>query len=391
MQGHSSNTERSRRQYALVTALLALAILAVAPVMGKLRDALLKAFPGSALFMLMLLMGAVGLGVAIGVARRLAGSDDRAFRVACVVAATALVGVQLVGFQTGLADVNVVEKVHILEYGLLSFCFARAMARRPGEPLTFEHLWLPMLLSATLGVVDEAVQGFFQLRTGDIRDVLLNGLASVTGALLAVATSADTARRSRLSGSGRRKVAAVAALWWCAVAVFFFEAHVGVEHHDPEIGTFRSWFDKEELARLTATKERLWRHDPPTGLSPWGRQDYYLTEAAWHANHRNHRLDSADWPEAWRSNQILEKYYDPFLDIESFRGSGKHRWPDSLRAQVEHELSRQPEVGAAAWHPSRYESPVLRQRIHVRPRWQYVTAAVGPLLVLAVWGARRRS
>ena len=80
------------------------------------------------------------------------------------------------------------------------------------------------------------------------------------------------------------------------------------------------------------------------------------------------------WPP--RANRILEKYYAPFLDLESFRGSGVHRYPPEVRQELEAQAPRR--------DPERYVSPVLEHRIRPWPSKPLFFAVLIPF-VLSIW------
>ena len=371
----------------------ALCTLAGAPFMGLVRDALLNRFPGATLRALVagigVLVAAAILGAVWGALRRSGAWDHR--RWLWLGLAVAVLAAQLLGFRTDVLSVDVVEKVHVVQYGLLAFLASLGVrgssvktgrldpeVDRPG----LEHLLLPIFLGTTVGALDESIQGFFQLRTGDIRDVALNGLASVTGACFAVAVAPGRSMSLGLPWPQRRWVAQAAGMTLWVVAGFFSQAHLGYDIHDPKIGQFRSWFTVEELSDLAAQRQEEWGRNPPTGLEAWAPEDYFLTEAAWHANHRNERLQAQDWTMALQANRILEAYYDPFLDLESFRGSGKHRWRPELVAQVERD--------ALDLDPGLYVSPVLLQRIYPWSKARFFMGLLIATACLAALGYRWR-
>ncbi len=360
------------------------ATLAGAPVMGRLRDALLERFPGTALKGLAVVLAAT-LGIALlgSVSAALRRPDSRTWsRWLWMVVALVALGIQLLGFRTSSLQVDIVEKVHIVQYGLLAFLAATALSRSAADRrrLGIEQIWLPICLGTWVGVADESVQGFFQLRTGDIRDVGLNVLASLTGTCFAVAVGRWTWLELRPRPSDRPRLAWITSLAVSAVALFFYHAHLGYVIRDPELGQFHSWFNAQRLVELTEQRRAVWRVDPPTGLKAWAKQDYYLTEAAWHANHRNERFQAADYTSAWQANRILEKHYEPFLDLESFRGAGKHRWDPELKAEVAGK--------AQPLDPAEYLSPVLRFRIYPWPKSTFVGIWLGAVAMILWLGYR---
>ena len=377
-------------RYGLAAALLAAGGWLAAPVTGKLRDFLLSTFPGTFLKVLAggLALLAVGVGAA---AARVAWRRRSRSRALWWTSAMGLLGIQLVFFAEADGSVNVVEKVHIVQYGLLALLAARAFAAARGTDdgetvLSVPAVLIPAaLVAAVAGLVDESVQGFFQLRTGDIRDVGLNTLSALMGACVAAASSGWSRQEWDVRPAVRRRIGLGMALWIFGLGLFLDQAHLGYRHRDPEIGEFQSWFTLQELKELADARRRTWTASPPTGLRAWDRQDYFLTEAAWHANHRNERLQAEDWLMAWRADQILRRYYDPFLDIESFRGSGKHRWDPDLHARVEAAARVAEGTGEASTHPSVYRSPVLGKRIYVWPRAAYRVLWGMLVLLFLVW------
>ncbi len=360
------------------------ATLGCAPFMGLLRDALLERFPETALKGLAVGLAAVGLivfiGSILGAARRSDSWDWR--RGLWLVAGLVALAVQIFGFRTSSLQVDIVEKVHIVQYGLLAFLAAAALGNftQSERRLGFEHVWMPICLGTIVGVADESIQGFFQLRTGDIRDVGLNALAALTGACFAVAVGRWQRLDLRPLPSWRPKLAWMTALCISAAAGFFYQAHLGYVIRDPELGRFHSWFTPEQLSQSALDRQAIWAESPPTGLKVWARQDYYLTEAAWHANHRNERLLALDYAQAQVANRILEKYYDPFLDVESFRGTGKHRWDPSLKADVASK--------AEPIDPTQHVSPVLRHRIYPWRKSRFAMLWVATVVVILWLGHR---
>lgn len=363
--------------------LLVLLILATAPAVGHLRDALFAAFPRGGVRFLeggFVALAAAFLLFAVARIRR-----RRWLRYGGLAAVAVLLWLQTAGLATDLAQVNAVEKVHVVEYGVLAYLLYRAFLRRrsgAGDP----SVVLLAFFGATLaGIADEAVQWVAPQRTGEIRDVTMNVAAGATGLLFALCLQPPAGWSWRLDGRQRRQLARGAALTTLALGLFFYVAHLGYEIADPEAGRFRSRFTAAELAELTAARQRAWAAAPPTGLETWGVEDVYLTEAAWHANHRNASFGAGLYTQAWLANRVLEKYYDPFLDLESFRGSGRHRYPPAQRRELE---ARKGNVD-----PQTYLSPVLKERIHPWPKPLYLgvlAALVTALATAARWTAPHR-
>lgn len=343
-------------------ALVAL-IVALAPFMGRVRDVLFERFGGDAVRGLALALGLTAAGLLIYAVARI--RRNRLWRYAGLLATLVLLALQEKLLGAGMpageaaARVSVAERIHIVEYGLLAWLLYRAL-RPAGDPTM---LLVPLLGVLIAGTLDEGVQWLVETRLGEVRDVFLNLYAGLCGLVFALSLRPPERFRWRLDARGRRLVATLGAAAVLAVGLFFAEAHLGYEHHDPEVGRFRSWHTLDELRAARADRLERWRRDPPTGLSPWRREDLFLTEAGWHAHYRNASYHGGHLAAALQENRILEKYYGPFLDLESFRGSGKNRYPPELRRRLETE---------ATVDPATYRSPVLTERIHLWPKTPFL-------------------
>ncbi len=367
--------------------ILVVAVVSSAPFMGLIRDALFDRFGGSTVRYLTLTLLVLAAAVFLyGVSRI---RERRLLRYAGLGLAAGLIALQevVLGVDVGdaglAARINVVEKIHIIEYGLLAYLLYRAF--KPAGDLSM--LLLPLLWVAVAGVVEESMQWLVETRLGEIRDVFLNVYAGLCGLIFSLAMDPPERFKWRLGAAGRRRAGDAAGLAVLALGIFFSFAHLGYEHSDPQIGRFLSWHSMDELRAAAADRAERWRADPPTELSPWRREDYFLTEAAKHVSHRNGRYSAGDFYKAAQANRILETYYDPFLDLESFRGSGKHRYPPEIRAELEAKAPRH--------DPRRYRSRVLENRVHTwPPKRPFLVALICVVLVIWLlprWWGRRRS
>ncbi len=354
--------------------LLAALVIASAPFVGLVRDALFDRFQAAAVRNLTIALLALAAALFLWAVVRI--RERRLWRYAGLALAAALLVLQSALFSAGLgggsfaAQVDVAEKIHLVEYGLLAYLLYRAF-RPAGDA---RMLLLPLVWLTFAGVIEESVQWLVETRLGEVRDVFLNLYAGVCGLLFSLAL--DPPKRFAWGLAGGRQVANAVALLVLALGLFVNAAHLGYEHHDPQIGRFRSWHTLDELRRAAADRAERWRRDPPTELSPWRLEDLFLTEAAWHVHHRNERYEARDLYKAAQANRILERYYAPFLDLESFRGSGRHRYPEEIRRQLE--------AGAPRYDPADYLSPVLVQRITPWPPKALFFAVLIPAVV-AIW------
>ncbi len=358
----------------LPAAALATAVTITSPFVGLIRNALFDAFPRGAVKGLALglgLLAVVLFAYALARIRR-----RRLLRYGALVTVGFLLWVQAVGFKTGLASVNVVEKIHIVEYGLLAFLLYRAL--RPRGDLGV--VLLPLLWVTLAGTLEEGMQWWVETRTGEIRDIVLNAFSGVCGLVFAFALEPPEGLSWRLSLRGWRSVGDTAALVTLFLGGFFWFAHLGTVVEDPDIGRFRSYFTREELVEASARRTEMWATDPPGELSPWVREDRYLTEAGWHNQHRNQSYEQGLYAWARQTNRILETYYRPYLDLESFRKTGNRRWYPATLEDVERR--------APAVDPRVYFSPVGAKRIYTRPSKPLFLAMV-LAVALGFWGLPR--
>jgi VanZ family protein len=228
------------------------------------------------------------------------------------------------------ADLVFTEVFHFTEYGVLAILFYRAWIGVDDWSI----LARPLLGGALVGSADEWVQWFIPIRAGEMRDVGINVVATACGLLVAVALDAPPRVRLALARRSRTSVARWAGAAAVTFALFFHSVHIGYDVHDPEIGSFRSNFTAEALARAARDRAERWRRDPPIELRRVDREDHYLTEGLWRVSQRDMAWDSGDVARAWRENRILEKYFAPVLETATYADSAGHRWPAEQRADA---------------------------------------------------------
>jgi hypothetical protein len=66
----------------------------------------------------------------------------------------------------------------------------------------------------------------------------------------------------------------------------------------------------------------------------FSREDQYLSEGLWHVQRRNEAWQRGDVAAAWRENLILEKFFAPVLDAQTYASATLHRWPAEQRAEA---------------------------------------------------------
>jgi hypothetical protein len=338
----------------VVAIALSATVVLSAPFLGQLRAYLRAAFPGQ-------FVAIVGAAVALAMAGAFVVAlarirHARAIRYAVIAAAVGAAIAYSLATQTGFPEVDVVERVHFIEYGVIALLFYTAFG-----PLGDSAMFVvPVLAALTVGTLDEWLQWFIPNRVGEARDVFLNLVAIACG--LGFGAALDPPRALTLRMTPRsRQVAAVAGAGFILVFAGFVNAvHLGHVLRDPDV-TFRSHYQRDELRELSADRAERWRVDPPIALKRLSREDQYLDEGLWHIRERNLRWTAADYDAAFLENEILERYFAPVIDTTSYAAPEPSRWPAGHKADA-------------------------RQR--AKPRSDFISEAE-PYPIVTVWGARK--
>lgn len=363
-----SNSQPARRAARLASS-LALLILLAPPWARLVRDWLFENAPRAALWFLAALAALLASGLLWLAIRGLRGARwPRWALLGCGLIALALLAA---GFATDDPRVGAVERLHLIEYAALSALCFFALGPRIRD---WTRIGWALLLSVLVALGDELFQWILPLRTGELRDVLLDAGAAAAGLLAGLAL--DPLRLQRAGSRSLARLLFALAATALLVAAFIEVAHRGQWVSAPSCGRFRSYFSAAELrARDRALAREPWRATAPPPLV--GIEDYAITEAGWHLQHRNLALENQDWAAALGEQRILERYYDSFR-----RAKGAELEP-ALRG-------RGAELGGA---PESYVSPVLARRIWAElSGWQLWGAAalVGLSLAGGAAGVRAR-
>ncbi len=358
--------------------------------MSLLRDQLIELFPRA--FVPALTGGFVVVLAAAAVLAWRRIRTRRLLRLGGCLLAGALIALQVMGFARDRADVSAVERVHILEYGLLALLFYWALPPTAGVAA----LVLAGLATAIVGIVDETVQWLVASRVGEMRDILLNWAAAGSGLVGAVSLwppgdrtgpPDGDATRSSASRRGSAAVGLLAAGWVLLSAFFFDLAHLGHRIVDREEGlVFRAWVHGDRLRELSADRERRWARRPPGRPAPLALEDYFLTAGVGHVQARNEALAQGRPARAWREQRILERWYSAVLDIRGISSGRPFDLPPWKRERLREQALVRP-------LPAPYESPVLRDRVYLRPSrgtlWGAALLLAAGCLALAFSGRQR--
>lgn len=372
----------------LLAVAVSVAVILSAPFIRDIRDWIRATFPGQYATVVATAVGlAIGGALVVALVRI---RDRRALRYGAIAAALTFgTGYALWNAQ-GIAEVDAVERVHFVEYGLITLLFYRVWRPR-GDASMFV---LPVLAGIAVGTLEEWLQWFIPGRVGDMRDVFLNGAAIVCGLLFSIGVDPPDTGAFELRPGSPRRIGVVAAAVALLFALFVRSVHLGVETSDPGAGRFRSRYDAPTLISIGEDRLALWKSDPPIERPrSRSREDQYMSEGHLHVQERNRRWEAGDIPAAWFENLILEKYYAPVLDTPSYLSRTGHRWPDAQRADAQQRLGAAPSAS-----PRSFESlaDAAEGRHFIRTWsplafWIVVTLAVCGIVAVAFVLDRRRA
>jgi len=345
------------------------AVVLAAPFMGQLNSWLRRSSPDYILPLVITVVCTLVILGMVSAARRI--RDRHALRYGAIAAAFTVAVVYSLVVSTGSPDVDWVERVHLVEYGLIAFLFYRAW-RTAGD---VSSLVLPVLAGLFVGTAEEWLQWFIPVRVGELHDVLLNLVAVVCGLVFSVAADPPASFSWRVHESSRLRLAVVGCLVALGFAFFIDRVHLGHVIASDGIGVFRSHYTEARLLELSRERAAAWQAHPPLVLRRLSAEDQYMDEGLWHVRRRN-LIEAAD---AWHENRILEAYYAPVLDTPSYVSATGHRWTPAQRVAMEAHATpdRGPFVSQAEPYP-----------IYVFPRWWLWSAALAAVAGLAGYGFR---
>jgi VanZ family protein len=310
----------------LLAVLASTTIVLASPFMGQLQSFLRRSLTTKNYVLLfgVGVLAAVGAAIFAGFMRI---RERRLQRLSMLALALLAGGAYMWANRTPAPEVNAVERMHFVEYGLVGFLFYRAF-KSAGDP---SIILMPLLAGFIVGTLDELVQWFIPVRVGEAHDVFINLVSTACGLLFALALDPPPDFSARWHAGSIRAVATVALVAWIVFAVFVGEVHLGYAIDEPGIGLFRSHYTTDQLNALQGDRTARWRSDPPRTLHRLSREDQYLDEGLWHVRRRN----VTDPAESWRENLILEKYFAPVLDTPTYASPQGNRWPPAQRADLE--------------------------------------------------------
>ena len=289
----------------------------------------------------------------------------------------------------GIPEVDAVERVHFVEYGLITLLFYRVWRPR-GDASMFV---LPMLAGIAVGTLEEWLQWFIPGRVGDMRDVFLNIAAIVCGLLFSVGVDPPDGRMLTLRPGSLRRIGIVAAAVALLFALFVRSVHLGVETADPEAGRFRSRYDAATLVSIGQDRLRPLEGSAAdrAAAQPEPRRPVHERRPA--------ARPGAESPLGGRrhSRGVVREphpreYYAPVLDTPSYISRTGHRWPAGQRADAEQRFGAR--LSGAPSYESRADATEGRHFIRIWSPfafWTVVIFVVCGVLVLCFVLDRRRA
>jgi hypothetical protein len=297
-----------------------------APYTGQIRGAIQDALPGH---YRLVIGGIVLAAVVLAVVWALINiKERRRQRYGCLALAVGSGALYAWVTATGNANVDVVERFHLVEYGALTWLYYRAWQWR-GD---LTSLAFPALATFAVGIFDETLQWLVPARVGELRDVLLNAVSIACGLVFSLGLEPPTGVRWWPDRRGRRALAGFASAVTVTLAAFFHAVHLGHEINDPQVGEFFSRYSAEELLRASRDRAVWWQSAPPRELHRTSIEDHYLAEGVWHVQRRN---EVEDAQRVWHENLILEKYFAPVLDFPTYSTGAGAKWSAEQRANAE--------------------------------------------------------
>ena len=356
---------------------LAASILVVlgAPYTGQIRGAIQDALPGQ---YRLIIGGIVVVAVAIAVVSALLRiREQRATRYGLLAIAVGGGALYAWATATGNANVDVVERFHLVEYGVLTWLYYRAWHER-GD---LTSLVFPALAAFMVGIFDEGLQWLVPARVGELHDVLLNAVSIACGVFFSAGLAPVRTASWWPDRRGRRSLALFTSFVIVALAAFFHAVHLGHEIDDPQTGEFLSRYSAEELLAAAEDRAARWNSAPPRELHRMSIEDHYLAEGVWHVQRRN---ETADPQRVWHENLILEKYFAPVLDFPTYSTGAGAKWPAEQRANAAAQAGTEAATyrSTANPYPIYTWSPLLF--------WTSVIAVVAAIALLLAWPRDRQ-
>jgi VanZ family protein len=228
-----------------------------------------------------------------------------------------LLTVIVLAYAYSISNIEIaVVKVHFLEYGFLAFLLIRAFR--------LDHLdsgqYLNSILVLTLiGIIDEFIQGQLVNRVGELYDILLNILSGLLALCWYRLVIHPQEMKIKLQRMLKLSLPLMGLIIFMIGAFNSRISEFGYYIEDGEIGAFYSRLSPDKLGRVFPEVEKFQNEVIPRFYRM--KYDRFLHsienrlhgEIMVHVFRRDKHLRDGDYITAYRENQILEKYFEPFI------------------------------------------------------------------------------
>ncbi|OGL42011.1 MAG: hypothetical protein A2161_12405 [Candidatus Schekmanbacteria bacterium RBG_13_48_7] len=218
-------------------------------------------------------------------------------------------------FQNPNKRVRVIEVIHFIEYGVLSFLFYKAFKSNQKSELSLANFLFPVIIMSIIGVLDESIQWIVEKRTGEIRDVMVNIVAGLLPQILLVLFSPFTKNWFYISKKQIPILLRGLIGFTVVISIFFAFAHLGFKFKLDNTVEMVSHFTQDQLREINRNPlitEKIIKY--MNSKNAWNPENYYVSEAKGHEGARNKSYDIGRLDFAYRENEILETCYEPYLN-----------------------------------------------------------------------------
>ncbi|MBN2037804.1 MAG: VanZ family protein [Chitinispirillaceae bacterium] len=241
-----------------------------------------------------------------------------------------------------------IERIHLLEYGVLGVLLVIACARHMCHRIAFP---CAVLLTYCIGLGDETVQHFLPNRVAEIRDGITNAVSGFLGTLLFSCTMGMRPSRIPFTRMQMRILFVICCMSVATTGLFIYGAHGFGHAHASQGCRFYSSLTAEQLDRINRSPARaslremaIYENEAKRHLF---QRDFYFTNDFLARDGSFYR----DYALALGENRILESWYHRFLEKNGNRTSSEFSslfdkkvgfalgdtpvvWPDSLKQWV---------------------------------------------------------
>jgi len=225
------------------------------------------------------------------------------------------------------------ERIHLIEYGLLALLFYHSFRDKIGEKLIYLGA---LLYGSSVGTIDEFFQYLIANRVGDLRDVIINTLSVFTGTFFVFSLNYTY---QKININSVRKIYYLSVTFFLLLGIFIYIVHHGYLIQDPEIKSeFKSKYSAPKLLEISKKKEKIWKIEKTKNPKKFSKpknyysgkivalEDIYFKEALLRTGKRNKYFEEKKYFKAYKENEILEKYYKPFISYFS------QQWTEAQKA-----------------------------------------------------------